>query len=339
MTELGVVFFGGDLATSARFSRAAEDAGLESAWTTEFYDRSATVALAAMASATTRITLGSAIMYGVGRSPLVLAAEARDLDELSGGRLILGIGTGTSRMMADWHGADPSAPALRVEELVPLLRRFWQLDQEPVEHEGRFYRVDLHPTNDYRPPLRRQIPIHLAGVNPRMVQAAATVADGLIGHPLMTARYLDEVVEPALVLGAERGGRRRDAVSLSGYLLCSIHDEMAVARREVKAQIAFYSVVRTYRRILELHGWQDAADDIRAAWRRGDTEAMIDAVPEAMVDHLAVAGPPDEAREQLAATAAPGYDRVLLYAPSFGLAPERVQENIAATIATFAIHG
>ena len=121
----GIVLLGGDLATVASVSRRAEQAGFSSVWTTEFYERSAPVSLAVMAQSTTEATIGSAIAYAVGRSPLVLAAEARDIDELSGGRLILGLGTGTRTMQRDWHGVDPEAPAVRVEELVPLLRRFW----------------------------------------------------------------------------------------------------------------------------------------------------------------------------------------------------------------------
>ncbi len=103
---MGLALHGGSLAIAAAAARRAESAGFASVWTTEFYDRSATVSLAAMAAATDRLTLGSAIMYAVGRSPLVLAVEAADLDELSGGRLVLGLGTGTKRMQADWHGAD-----------------------------------------------------------------------------------------------------------------------------------------------------------------------------------------------------------------------------------------
>src|SRR5437762_14315543 len=122
----------------AEAARRAQEAGCASVWATEFYDRSATVALAAMAQATSTIELGSAIAYAFGRTPLVTAAEARDLDELWGGRLTLGLGTGTRRMQQDWHGLDglPSAP--RMEELVPLLRRLWQLDSAPMRHDGRF---------------------------------------------------------------------------------------------------------------------------------------------------------------------------------------------------------
>ena len=126
--RLGVAVHGGTLATVAAAARRAEERGFESVWTTEFYDRSATVSLAAMAQATSTVTLASGIAYAVGRSPLVLACEARDLDELSGGRLLLGLGTGTVRMQQDWHGADGRSPAPRLEELVPLLRRIWAMD-------------------------------------------------------------------------------------------------------------------------------------------------------------------------------------------------------------------
>ena len=151
----------------ARAARLAQDAGFASVWATEFYDRSATVALAAMAQATSTIELGSAIAYAFGRTPLVLAAEARDLDELSGGRLALGLGTGTRRMQQDWHGLDGEHPAARMEELLPLLRRLWRLHEGPIEHDGHFYRLHVKPTAPPRPPLRTDTPIFMAGVNAR----------------------------------------------------------------------------------------------------------------------------------------------------------------------------
>jgi probable F420-dependent oxidoreductase len=333
--DLGIVFLGGDVASVARASSRAEAAGFSSAWTTEFLDRSASVTLGAMAAATQRCAVGSAIMYAIGRSPYVLATEARDLDEVSGSRLVLGLGTGTRRMMRGWHGADPEAPAVRMEELVPLVRRFWRLDREPIEHEGRFYRVSLSPTAEFRAPVRERIPVFLAGVNPRMVRAAGTVGDGLVGHPLYTRRYLEEVVRPAIDDGRRRSPEPAKDFSVAGYVLCAVHDDAAVARREIKAQLAFYSIVKTYRRILDLHGWGAAGDEMRQAWERGDSEGMIAAVPEDMVDTVAAAGSPDEVTEKLAATCAGEYDRTLLYGPSFGVSSERFAENIDAIIDIF----
>src|SRR5438270_6766890 len=232
--RISLVTSGGGVRDLAEAARLAEAAGFESVWATEFYDRSATIALAAMAEATERIELGTAIAYAFGRTPLVLAAEARDLDELSGGRFTLGLGTGTRRMQQDWHGLDGEHPASRMEELVPLIRKLWDLDQGPVEHEGRFYRVKVKPTAPAQPPLRRNLPIYMAGVNPRMVEAAGRVADGLVGHPLFTAEYVRDVVRPALAKGAEHAGR--DApVPIAAYLSCSVAHDCEAAGSAARA--------------------------------------------------------------------------------------------------------
>jgi probable F420-dependent oxidoreductase len=334
MAKLGIVIFGSSLDDLVQVTKRAEDAGLDSAWTTEFYTRSATISLAATALATDRITVGSAIAYAVGRSPLVLATEARDLDELAGGRLILGLGSGTKRMQQDWHGIDFSTPAARIEELVPLLRRLWEMDDEGVFHEGRFYRMALKPTAAVRPPVR--IPVYLAGVRERMLQAAGAVADGQIGHPLFTRRYIDEVVKPAIAAGAERTGRASSDVTRAGYLICAIHERSEVARREAKAQLAFYSIVRTYDSIMAMHGWTSHTAAMREAWGRDDIEAMIAAVPDEMLDELAIAGTEDEVLDRFHADFADRHDHVLLYPPSYGIEAGRFAENANAIIDTFA---
>ncbi len=323
---------GGTLATAVAAARQAEARGFESVWTTEFYDRSATVSLAAMALGTSTITVASGIAYAVGRSPLVLAAEARDLDELSGGRLVLGLGTGTKRMQQDWHGIDGLSPAPRVEELVPLLRRIWAMDASGVQHDGRFYRMALHPTAEVTP--HRPIPVYLAGFNARMVQAAGAVADGLVGHPIFTRRYVDDVVRPALAAGAAKTGRDPD-VPIAGYVICSIADDAARARRDAAAQIAFYVVVRTYAPLVELEGFTAEVAQIRDAWKRRDHEAMLDAVSPAMLERMAVAGTPAEARDQMQAFRGL-YDRLCCYVPSYGLSTPELTDRLDAVVDTFA---
>ena len=305
-----------DLVAAARL---AEEAGFESIWATEFYDHSATVGIAAMAAGTTTIGLGSAIAYAFGRTPLVLAAEAADLDELSAGRLTLGLGTGTQRMQRDWHGLDGEHAATRMEELVPLVRQLWRLDQGPVEHDGRFYRVSIQPTAPPRP-VEREIPIYLAGVNARMIEAAGAVGDGLVGHPLFTRRYVDEVVRPALARGARRAGRD-EPVPIAGYINCAVDEDREAARREAATLIAFNSTVSTYQAILRLHGFDENAAAIRTAWEARDWEGMIGAVSDEMIDTIALAGTPEEVRERFDSDWADLYDTPLLWPPVFrGLA-------------------
>ncbi|AJE87295.1 5,10-methylenetetrahydromethanopterin reductase [Streptomyces albus] len=336
MASRGITVLAGGLKETQRITRRAEAAGFDAAWSGEFLHRSAVVSVAAMAAATTRIGVGSAIAYAVGRSPLILANEARFLDEMSDGRLTLGLGTGTRRMMENWHGVkDPDGPASRMEELIPLLRRLWRLDEGPVTHEGRFYSVDIAPTADIQPPLRPTIPVYTAGVNARMIEVAGRVSDGLICHPTLTDRYLDEVARPAIARGAERTGRSAADIRLKGVIICSIAEDTATARREAAAQIAFYIAPKAYGAVMDASGFGAEAREIQNAFRLGDHQAMIDAVTDSMLDQMAVAGTVDEVREAMPLLEK-RYDHAALYSPSFTLSPERVAENTEAILETFA---
>ncbi len=327
MASIGVCVFAGPMATTVEVARAADAAGLDAAWTGEFNDRSAIVALAEMAHHTRRCRIGSAIAYAVGRSPLILANEARGLDEISGGRLVLGLGTGTKGMQVGWHGErDPESPALRLEELVPLLRRLWKLHEGPVRHEGRFYSINLIPTAEVLAPTREQIPVFTAGVNARMIETAGRVSDGLVCHPTFSSKYVHEVVRPAIALGADRAGRDSATVEILGMLMCSVHEDEELARREVAAQIAFYAAPRAYAPMMEMSGFAAEAERIRQAFANGEHEAMIDAVSDEMLDAIGVAGTPEQVRAGIARRA-DDFDHVALYSPSFTMTADRVRQN------------
>jgi probable F420-dependent oxidoreductase len=323
--SLGITVLRGGVADVATAAGRAEAAGFDSAWTPEFYTRSAVVTLAAMAAQASSCRLGTSIAYATGRSPLVLATEARSLDELTGGRLVLGLGTGTRRMMEDWHGVDPSGPASRMEELVPLLRRLWRLHEGEVAHEGRFYRTHVVPTAEVDAPLRTDIPVFTAGVNPRMVQVAGTVSDGLLGHPLFSRQYVDDVVRPAIARGRERRDYASEGVELVGVLICSIADDADQARREAAAQLGFYAAPKTYGALLDASGFDAMGVAAREAFAAGDHAAMAAAVPDEAVDAMAAAGTADEVRARVA-EAREIFDHVVVYPPSFGLTPERCDE-------------
>ena len=306
---------------TAALVRRAEEAGFDSVWVSELYNRSATVPMAVIARETERVAIGTNIAYGVGRSPLIWAAEAKDLDELSGGRIILGLGNGTPKMMEGWHGVSGEAPAVRMEELVTVLRKLWRLDLGPVRHSGRFYNVDLKPTADTPPPLREHLPIVTAGVNPRMVEAAGRVADGLFGHPMFTRAYVDDVVRPALAKGAAKTGRDVDDVLLYGVLICSVDEDVDAARRRLAFAVGQYAASRVYDRLFALHGWTDAQQRIREAARARDVDALLAAVPDDAIDEVGVACAPGELAA-LVEQQAEGYDHLALTPPPWGLTPE-----------------
>jgi probable F420-dependent oxidoreductase len=327
MATRGVCVLAGRMADTVEIAVAADAAGYDAAWTSEFNDRSAVVAMAAMAHSTARCRIGSAIAYAVGRSPLILANEARGLDEISGGRLVLGLGTGTKGMQIGWHGVkDPESPALRLEELIPLLRRIWKLHEGPVQHEGRFYSMNLSATAEVLPPVRDRIPVYTAGVNRRMIETAGRVSDGLVCHPTFSSRYVHEVVRPAIARGAEHTGRDPADVEIVGMLLCSVHEDEETARRELAAQLGFYAAPKAYGPMLEASGFGAEAQRIRQAFAERDYSAMTAAVTDEMLDAIGVAGTPEQVQRGIARREA-DFDHLSLYSPSFTMTLERVQQN------------
>jgi alkanesulfonate monooxygenase SsuD/methylene tetrahydromethanopterin reductase-like flavin-dependent oxidoreductase (luciferase family) len=215
-------------------AQLAEQAGFDAVWLTDFHNRDAFVRMAMVGQATSRIGVASGIAYAFARSPVLTAAAAADVDEVTGGRLILGLGTGTKRMQESWYGLTFESPAPKAAEVVRLLRALWAADgMKPFKFEGRFYRLAI----DFfgRPGrVRNRIPVYLAGVNRLMVRTAGEVADGLVGHPLYSRRYLDEVVRPSVAAGLRRGSRQRSDFDLAGYVITSISADRDEARAEAR---------------------------------------------------------------------------------------------------------
>lgn len=337
MTALGryglTIFSGGRGAErfrrAAELARAAERAGFAMVWTGELYNRSATVPMAMLAAATGRVRIGSNIAYGAGRSPMIWAAEARDLDELSEGRLVLGLGNGTKGMLENWLGVSSDAPAERMRELVAVLRKLWRLHEGPVHHDGRFYRVHLAPTADTPPPFQEHLPIWTAGINPLMLRVAGAVADGLVCHPMTTPAYLAEVIRPELARGAD--GRGLDGFVVKGIRMCAVDPDEEAARRRIAFAIAQYAPSRVYDRLFAMHGWSAHQDRIRTAARARDAAAMTAAVPDEAIDLIGIACTPDRFAERAAEHAA-GFDHLNLVAPVWGLSGDEAEDATRAIL-------
>jgi probable F420-dependent oxidoreductase len=316
-------------------ARLAEEAGFDAVWLTDFYNRDAFVRMAMVGAATSRIGVASGIAYAFARSPVMTAAAAADLDEITNGRVILGLGTGTKRMQESWYGLTFESPAPKAAEVMRLLRALWSAPGgRPLKFDGRFYNIAIDLFG--RPNRARdRIPVYLAGVNRIMVRTAGEFADGLVGHPLYSRRYIEEVVRPAVAQGLDRAGRDATTFDLAGYVIASIAHDPAVAREEARRQIAFYATAITYQAIMELHGWGAQWQAIRDAFRKFDVAAMSAAVTDDMVDAIAVTGTPDDCRAQLARYDGL-LDHVLLYPPTFGTKSDRVRENYRLIRETFA---
>jgi alkanesulfonate monooxygenase SsuD/methylene tetrahydromethanopterin reductase-like flavin-dependent oxidoreductase (luciferase family) len=261
-----------------------------------------------------------------------------DVDELSGGRAVVGLGSGTARMNEEWFGVPFSRPAARMQELVLLLRAAFQAQKGGgFRWQGRFWKLDV-PIYARPGAPRVDIPIWVAAVNRGMIAAAGSTADALVGHPIATRRWHREVTLPGLREAEAKAGRAAGACALAPYVLTSIQQDRELALRDAKNQIGFYFTTALYHSVLELHGMKDVGEKCRAALRKFDVKAMSEAVPDALVDEIAIACTPDEARERLAAWKDLTGDP-LLYAPSVGVPPERLRANLDRTGGLWASEG
>jgi probable F420-dependent oxidoreductase len=314
-------------------AQAAERAGFDRVLSVEFFNQHAFAVLGAIAATTTRIQLGSGIANAFTRAPLVHATAAMDLDELSGGRMVLGLGSGTRRMNVEWWGVPFEKPAARMRELVELLRAaFAAASGFGFRFKGQFW--DLKIPVYMRPGARPDLPIWVAAVNQPMLRAAGSAADGVVGHPIATRRWHREVTLPTLRTAEAAASRPAGACRLVPYVMTSLNPDRAVALQDAKQQIGFYFTVKVYHSILALHGMPEVAAACRQALASFDVAAMAAAIPDALVDEIAIACTPDEARDRLKQW--DGLcDEALFYAPSVGVPGDRLAENNARILEIF----
>ena len=289
---------GHDPAEIAELAAAAERAGLARLWAPELH-RSATVPLAVAAAATERIELATGIALAFTRSPMVLALEALDLDELSGGRLVLGLGAGVRRLNASWHAAAYDHPVRRMRELVAAARELMAAlaERRDARSPGAIYDIDVRGLRRPHVAPRAAPPVWLAAVLPGMTALAGEVADGFLDHPVTSSAWLAERLLPALDAGAARGGGARPEVA--GALICAASDDdPAAARRAAAGTVGFYATVRTYEGMFSEHGFGDRIPAIRRAFVEGQGDRLVDAVGEDMTDAFAAAGTIAQVRER-----------------------------------------
>ena len=202
------VGLGGDLRVLGALAGLAERAGFESVWCAET-SRTAFVQAAVVATATSTVTVGTAIALAFPRSPAITAMASRDLAELSGGRFVLGLGSQVKRVNEQRFSVPFEHPAPKMAEFVEAVRAVLDaFSTGTVDHRGRFYTVTMPPFPGAGPP-PAPVPLFVAAVNPGMAEAAGSVADGVLGHPMTSPRWVGEVLRPAIARGAQGAIRPR----------------------------------------------------------------------------------------------------------------------------------
>ncbi len=284
----------GSPAEAAELARKAEAYGFDCLWVNET-KHDPFVQLALAAASTDKISLGTSIALAFTRSPTTLAYTAWDLQSVSDGRFILGLGSQVKGHIERRFGMKWETPAPKMKEVVLALRAVWESWQHAtkLDFRGRFFHLDLMtPFFSPGPIANPAIPVYVSGVNEGMCTVAGMVADGLHIHPLHTVRYLRDVVRPALTKGLGKAERSRKDFAVAASVFAALGDterERKEAKEKLRGQIAFYASTRSYRKVMEAHGWGDVCDKLHALsvkeeWQKMGGEIDNDIMREFVVE-------------------------------------------------------
>jgi len=293
-----------DLAQTATAARTLEAQGFDGVLSFEGA-HDPFLPLAVAAEHTTRVTLTTAIAIAFARNPMTVAYQANDLQLISGGRFVLGLGTQIRPHIEKRFGQPWSRPNARMREFVRAVRTIWSAwdTGERLDFRGEFYTHTLMtPFFSPGPNPHGRPPIALAGFGPAMIAVAGEVADGWIVHPLNSPSYVREQAMPALARGLARAGRNRADVEIACQTITMIgttDEQVATARMKAKGQIAFYGSTPAYRVMLDHHGWGDLQPELNALSKQGRWGEMIALVTDDMLDVIGVSGRPAEAGRRL----------------------------------------
>ena len=320
-------------AGAGQSAKAVEELGYDGAWSAET-GHDPFLSLAIASQATEHLELGTAIAVAFARNPMTLALTANDLQELSQGRFILGLGSQIKPHIEKRFSMQWSHPAPRMRELILAIRAIWTSwsDGSRLAFRGEYYRHTLMtPMFDPGPNPFGAPRIFLAGVGEKMTEVAGEVADGMLAHGFTTERYLREVTVPALERGLAVGGRVRSDVEISyPGMVVTAPDQagFAAAAKAVKTQLAFYGSTPAYRPVLELHGWGDLQTELNTLSKRGAWEEMAGLIDDEMLNTFAVVGELDDIAGMVRSRFEGIVDRFNFYAP-YPMEPERWAEVLA----------
>jgi probable F420-dependent oxidoreductase len=303
------------LARAADAAAGLQRQGYAGGWTAETsHDPFLPLLLAA--EHTSSLELGTNIAVAFARNPMIVANIGWDLQTYSQGRFILGLGTQIQPHIEKRFSMPWSQPARRMAEFVAALHAIWSAwrDGTKLAFEGDFYTHKIM-TPMFTPQSRPDRPpkVFIAAVGEVMTQMCGEVADGHLGHPMVSKRYLDEVTLPALRSGLGKRGRDRADFEVSCEVMVATgadDDELAAATAATRKQIAFYGSTPAYRKVLDLHGWGDLHPELNRLSKQGEWDAMGSLIDDEMLGAFAVVGPPDEVGAALRSRCEGTADRV-----------------------------
>src|SRR5688572_30225715 len=288
--------------------REAESLGYDSVWTAEAYGSDAATVLAWLAGQTEKIRIGSAIFQMPGRSPAMTAMTAATLDQLSNGRMILGIGSSGPQVAEGWHGQRFGKQLLRTREYVAILRK--ALARERLEFDGDYYELPL-PDGPGKAlklmigPVQERIPIYIAAIGPKNTQLTGEIADGWL-PTFFSPEHVAEFRE-LLEEGAARadGEKRIDSFDIAPNVNVSIDDDIERARDAVRPLVALYvggmgsRDKNFYNALVRRYGFEEAADEVQNLYLDGKKDEAARALPDDLIDQTSLVGSKERIAERL----------------------------------------
>ena len=313
MSRVGVAFSHGlNASETVDCARLAESLGYDSVWMAEGHGGDQFAVLSAVAAQTSRVKLGTCISSVFVRSAPTIAMAAAVVDQISGGRFILGLGSSHKVQVEPEHGLSYSKPVTRVRETAEVVRLL--LRDGRVSYRGETVTIENYEL--WFEPFRPRLPIYFAAVFPKMIGVCGEMADGVI----LTRTTLDVGAEARrhIAAGAEAVGRDAGEVDVTALLPVAAADDPADAYDALRPGVAMYTgFFPRYNRMTVEQGFGDEAAVIAEAWARGDREAATRAVSDALIDAVCIAGTPEHCRERIAGYHASGIDLPMI-APAAG---------------------
>jgi coenzyme F420-dependent oxidoreductase len=273
----------------------AEALGYDSVWVGESWGRDGFTWLTQLACHTSRIKLATGITPVYSRSPALIAQTVAALDEISEGRVVLGLGTSGPLVIENWHGLPFDRPLQRTREYIEIIRLI--LSAERVDYQGEMFQL-----KGFRlpfTPVRPRVPVYVASLGPHNLRLTGELADGWLPIYLDATHLLR--FQRDLERGAQRVGRRLEGIDVAPYILSCVSDDVDAARRLVQSHLAYYigGMGTFYANLISRYGFEDEVARVREAWARRDRQAAASQVTDTMIAHLAICGSPQEGRAQL----------------------------------------
>ena len=324
-------------AVVAAQAKMQEDAGLDGLLAAQLYS-TPFIPLAVAATATSRVRLLSGIALAFTRSPYETALSAMDMDRISAGRFILGLGCSVRALSEEIYGMPYGKPLEHMREVVEIIRLVIG-----KAHTGELQRYDgVYHKHDFStlewlsppPPLRTDLPIWIAALRRPLVSLAAEIADGVMGHPIWSVPWASTKIPEALERGLKRGGKQRSDIEFQVGLYVAISNDHAEAVNDARATVAFYAGAVQYEEYFAAHGFREEARRLQEGVQHGGHRGAAHLVPDEMAETFVACGTPDEVRKKIEPVWEVA-DSLLLVPPTYSLPAGKIMAYAGGIASTF----